>query len=48
MMKEACDDGFEVVTKDKKGLVTMTQMHLKNMREKSVSEHDVPAMTGHA
>ncbi len=33
MMKVACDDGFEVVTKDKKELVTMTQMHLKNMHE---------------
>lgn len=47
MMKVACDDGFEVVTKDRKELVTMTQMHLKNMHDKSVSEHDVLAMAKH-
>lgn len=46
-MKVACEDGFEIVTKDKNELVAMTQMHLQKMHHKSVSEHDVMAMSKH-
>jgi len=46
-MKIACDDGFELVTKDPKELVSMTQMHLKNTHHKSVSEHEIIAMAKH-
>ena len=46
-MKVACEDGFEVVTKDQKELVAMTQMHVKNMHHKAVSEHEVMAMAKH-
>jgi hypothetical protein len=47
LMKVACDDGFEVVTKDKKELVAMTQMHVQSMHHKAVTEHEVMAMSKH-
>ena len=46
-MKVACDDGFEVVTKDKKELVALTQWHVKNSHNKSLSEHEIMAMAKH-
>jgi predicted small metal-binding protein len=47
MMKVACEDGFEVMSKDKNELVHMVQTHVKNMHHKAVTEHDVMAMAKH-
>ena len=46
-MKVACDDGFEIVTKDKHELVSMVQMHLKNTHQKSATEHEIMGMSKH-
>lgn len=46
-MKVACDDGFEVVTKDQKELVALTQWHVEHAHHKKVSEHEVMAMSKH-
>jgi predicted small metal-binding protein len=46
-MKVACEDGFEIVTKDKHELVTMTQWHVKNSHQKAVTEAEVMAMSKH-
>lgn len=46
-MKVACEDGFEIVTKDAKELVSHVQMHLKNTHNKHASEHEIMAMSKH-
>jgi predicted small metal-binding protein len=46
-MKVACEDGFEVVTKDQKELVALTQWHVENAHHKKVTEHEVMAMSKH-
>jgi hypothetical protein len=47
MLKVACDDGFQVVTKDHKELVAMTQMHVDRQHHKKVSEAEVMKMAKH-
>jgi hypothetical protein len=46
-MKVACEDGFEVVTKDKNELVALTQWHVDHAHHKKVSEAEVLAMSKH-
>jgi hypothetical protein len=46
-MKVACEDGFEVVTKDQKELVALTQWHVQHAHHKAVTEHEVMAMSKH-
>jgi len=46
-MKVACDDGFEVVTKNKGELVTMVQWHVDHAHHKKVTEAEVMAMSKH-
>ncbi len=46
-MKVACDDGFEVVTKNQKELVALTQWHVKNQHNKDVSHDEVMKMSKH-
>lgn len=46
-MKVACDDGFEVVTKDAKELVALVQWHGQHAHHKSISESEVHAMAKH-
>jgi hypothetical protein len=46
-MKVACEDGFEVVTKDQKELVAMTQWHVEHAHHKKVTEAEVMKMSKH-
>ncbi|MGA9839839.1 MAG: hypothetical protein WBF81_01760 [Thermoplasmata archaeon] len=46
-MKVACEDGFEVVTKDKGELVALTQWHVDHSHQKKVTEAEVMAMSKH-
>jgi hypothetical protein len=46
-MKVACEDGFEVVTKDKGELVALTQWHVDHAHHKKVSEAEVMSMSKH-
>jgi predicted small metal-binding protein len=46
-MKVTCDDGFEIVSKDQKELVAMTQRHLQNTHQKHASEAEILAMAKH-
>jgi hypothetical protein len=46
-MKVACDDGFQVVSKDKHEIVALTQWHVDHSHRKKVSESDVMAMVKH-
>jgi predicted small metal-binding protein len=46
-MKVACDDGFEVVTKNQKELVTAVQVHQKNTHQKELSEAEILKMAKH-
>jgi hypothetical protein len=46
-MKVACEDGFEVVTKDKGELVALTQWHVDHAHHKKVTEAEVLAMSKH-
>ncbi|MGI0155253.1 MAG: hypothetical protein ACREDE_03870 [Thermoplasmata archaeon] len=46
-MKVACEDGFEIVTKDKGELVHLTQWHVEHSHHKKVSEAEVMAMSKH-
>jgi hypothetical protein len=46
-MKVACEDGFEIVTKDKAELVAMTQWHVDHAHHKTVTEAEVMAMSKH-
>ena len=47
MMKVACADGFEVVTKDKAELVAVTQWHGEHAHHKKMSESEIMAMAKH-
>ncbi|MGB7123864.1 MAG: hypothetical protein WBE40_03285 [Thermoplasmata archaeon] len=46
-MKVACEDGFEVVTKDKGELVALTQWHVDHSHHKQATEAEVMAMSTH-
>jgi hypothetical protein len=46
-MKVACEDGFEVVTKDQKELVALTQWHSEHAHHQKLSEADVMKMSKH-
>ncbi len=46
-MKIACDDGFEVVTKDKAELVAVTGWHLEHAHHMKRSESEIMAMSKH-
>lgn len=46
-MKVACEDGFEVITKDKGELVSLVQWHVDHSHHKKLSEHEVMAMAKH-
>ena len=46
-MKVACEDGFEVVSKNEHELVKMVQMHLKDTHQKVASHAEVMAMSKH-
>ena len=46
-MRVACEDGFEVTTKDKKELVALVQWHGQNSHHKSFSEADILGMAKH-
>lgn len=47
LMKVACEDGFEVTTKDQKELVALTQWHVENAHHKKVSHDEVMQMAKH-
>ncbi len=46
-LKVACDDGFEVITKDQKELVSLVQWHTKNTHHQDTSHADVMKMAKH-
>lgn len=46
-MMVACDDGFQVITKDKGELVSLVQWHVDHTHHKKVSEADVMGMAKH-
>jgi predicted small metal-binding protein len=46
-MKVACDDGFEVVTKQKGELVALTQWHVEHSHGRKITESEVMAMQKH-
>lgn len=46
-MKVACEDGFEVVTKDKNELVALVQWHGQHTHSKNFTEADVLGMSKH-
>ena len=46
-MKVACEDGFEIVTKDKHELVSLTQWHLQHTHQKHATEAEIMAMSKH-
>jgi hypothetical protein len=46
-MKVACEDGFEVVTKDKGELVAITNWHLEHSHHKKAGEAEIMAMAKH-
>lgn len=45
--KVACDDGFEVVSKDEGELVRHVQMHAKSAHNKDLSHAEVMKMAMH-
>jgi predicted small metal-binding protein len=46
-MKVACEDGFEVVTKDQKELVALVQWHTKNAHHKESTHDEIVKMAKH-
>jgi predicted small metal-binding protein len=46
-LKVACDDGFEVVSKDQKELVSLVQWHGKHAHSKDFSHEEVLKMAKH-
>jgi len=46
-MKVACDDGFEVVSKDQKEVVALTSWHLKHTHQKELPEAEILKMAKH-
>ena len=47
MLKVACDDGFEVVTKDRKELTAVVGWHLEHTHHKKAAEAEILAMAKH-
>jgi predicted small metal-binding protein len=47
LMKVACDDGFEVITKDQKELVALVGWHVKNAHHKDLPESEIMKMAKH-
>jgi predicted small metal-binding protein len=47
MLKVACDDGFEIVTKDQKELVALTQWHTEHTHGKKSTHDEVMKMARH-
>ena len=47
LMTVKCDDGFQVITKDKGELVSVTQWHVDHAHGKKVTENEVMAMAKH-
>ncbi len=46
-LKVTCDDGFEVVSKDRRELVALTQWHLEHAHHKKIGETEVLGMAKH-
>ncbi|HKS59921.1 MAG TPA: hypothetical protein VJS68_03995 [Thermoplasmata archaeon] len=46
-MKVACEDGFELVTTDRKELVDLVQWHGQHAHQKRMSEEEVLKMSRH-
>ncbi|MFZ0698860.1 MAG: hypothetical protein WAN74_01520 [Thermoplasmata archaeon] len=46
-MKVSCGNRFEIVTKDQKQLVALTQWHMEDAHQKQASEADVVGMSKH-
>ena len=46
-LQVACDDGFQVATKDTKELVALTQWHVEHAHNKKVSHDEVMKMAKH-
>jgi predicted small metal-binding protein len=46
-MKVACEDGFEVVTKDAKELVSLVGWHMKNTHHTEAPEAEIMKMAKH-
>lgn len=46
-LKVACDDGFEVVSKDHKELVSLVQWHGEHAHHMKMSEDEVMKMAKH-
>ncbi len=46
-LKVACEDGFEVITKDQNELVSLVQWHTKNAHHKDTSHAEVIKMAKH-
>ena len=46
-MKVQCDDGFEIVTKNKGELVAMVQWHGEHSHHKKFSEAEILGMAKH-
>jgi hypothetical protein len=42
-----CEDGFQVITKDAKELVSLVQWHGNHAHHKQMSEQDIMAMAKH-
>jgi predicted small metal-binding protein len=47
LMTVKCDDGFQVVTKDKGELVSVVQWHVDHSHGKKVTEAEVMGMAKH-
>jgi predicted small metal-binding protein len=46
-MTVKCDDGFQVITKDKGELVSVVQWHVDHAHGKKISENEVMGMAKH-
>ncbi|MCI4334778.1 MAG: hypothetical protein L3K04_04030 [Thermoplasmata archaeon] len=46
-MKVACEDGFEVVTKDQKELVSLVQWHTEHAHNKQSTHDEIMKMSKH-
>lgn len=46
-LRVACDDGFEVVSKDEHEVVSLTQWHLKHTHQKDASREEILKMARH-
>jgi predicted small metal-binding protein len=46
-LKVACEDGFEVVSKDNAELVSLTQWHLEHAHHKKAGHDEIMKMAKH-